>query len=169
MQEKIVESIGSFALYGFPESHAISFALIAYASCWLKVHHPAEFYAGLINNQPMGFYSVNTLIQDAKRHGIRMRPVSCVRSGELTEVEDDATLRLGLHRIKGSVRHRGPDRRRKGEIAVSLAGGFPVARPADAKEKRLLAQAGALNGLPEISPPAARPCGRSSCPCTTIC
>ena len=77
VQQKVVDSIGSFALYGFPESHAISFALIAYASCWLKVHHPAEFYAGLINNQPMGFYSVHTLIQDAKRRGIRVRPVSC--------------------------------------------------------------------------------------------
>ncbi|MCU0780164.1 MAG: DNA polymerase III subunit alpha, partial [Akkermansiaceae bacterium] len=67
VQEKIVAAIGSFALYGFPESHAISFALIAYASCWLKAHRPAEFYTGLINCQPMGFYSVNTLLQDARR------------------------------------------------------------------------------------------------------
>ncbi|NIP95864.1 MAG: hypothetical protein GWO24_21495, partial [Akkermansiaceae bacterium] len=76
VQDKIVKAIGSFALYGFPESHAISFALIAYASCWLKVHHSAEFFAGLLNNQPMGFYSVATLLRDARRHGIRARPVS---------------------------------------------------------------------------------------------
>ena len=86
VQEKVIHSIGSFALYGFPESHAISFGLIAYASCWLKVHHPAEFYTGLINNQPMGFYNVNTLLQDAKRHGIRTRPVCVVASSYLTTI-----------------------------------------------------------------------------------
>jgi error-prone DNA polymerase len=99
VQEKIVHSIGSFALYGFPESHAISFALIAYASCWLKVHRTAEFYTGLINHQPMGFYSVHTLMQDAKRHGLRILPVSCVHSAVASTVIDDHTLRLGLHRV----------------------------------------------------------------------
>ncbi len=152
VQEKIVSSIGSFALYGFPESHAISFALIAYASCWLKVHHPAEFYAGLVNHQPMGFYSVNTLLQDAQRHGIRIRPVSCLRSGELTEVENAATLRLGLHRIKGlsaATRGRITGEREKSEFS-SLEDFLARVRPS-AKEKRALAQAGALNGLTEIS------------------
>ncbi|NQX00278.1 error-prone DNA polymerase, partial [bacterium] len=149
VQEKIIASIGSFALYGFPESHAISFALIAYASCWLKVHHPAEFYAGLINHQPMGFYSVNTLIQDAKRHGIRLKPVSCVWSGELTEVEDDATLRLGLNGLKGlTTARRIVDERAKSPFA-SLEDFISRVRP-NAKERRLLAQAGALNELPEV-------------------
>jgi DNA polymerase III alpha subunit len=101
VQDKIIHSIGSFALYGFPESHAISFALIAYASCWLKVHRAVEFYCGLINNQPMGFYSVNTLMQDAKRHGVHSKPVCVVNSQGQTTVIDDGTLRLGLNRIKG--------------------------------------------------------------------
>ena len=151
VQEKIVASIGSFALYGFPESHAISFALIAYASCWLKVHHPAEFYAGLINHQPMGFYSVNTLMQDAKRHGIRMKPVSCLWSRELTEVEDDATLRLGLRQLKGlSAATTGRIVSERGKSPfVSLEDFLSRVRPT-AKEKRLLAQAGALNELPQI-------------------
>jgi error-prone DNA polymerase len=150
VQEKIVASIGSFALYGFPESHAVSFALIAYASCWLKVHHPAEFYAGLINNQPMGFYSVNTLMQDAKRHGIRIKPVSCLWSCELTEVEDDITLRLGLDRIKGlSAADRIVSERMKSPFS-SLEDFMSRVRPT-AKEKRLLAQSGALNGLPEVA------------------
>ncbi len=151
VQEKIVASIGSFALYGFPESHAISFALIAYASCWLKVHHPAEFYAGLINHQPMGFYSVNTLLQDAQRHGIRIRPVSCIRSGELTEVENAVTLRLGLHRVKGlSAATRGRITGEREKSAFSSVEDFLARVRPSTKEKRALAQAGALNGLPEI-------------------
>jgi error-prone DNA polymerase len=151
VQEKVVDSIGSFALYGFPESHAISFALIAYSSCWLKVHHPAEFYTGLINNQPMGFYSVNTLIQDAKRHGIRMLPVSCVWSEELTEVLNDTTLRLGLLRLKGlgsSTAARIVGERELQPFA-SLEDFMSRVRPT-AKEKRLLAQGGALNDLPLV-------------------
>lgn len=151
VQEKIVNSIGSFALYGFPESHAISFALIAYASCWLKVHHPVEFYTGLINNQPMGFYSVHTLIQDAKRHGIRVRPVSCLASQVESTVEDDRTLRLGLHRLKGltaatAARIVGE---REERPFSSLDDFVDRVRPS-AKERRLLALGGALNGLPEI-------------------
>lgn len=149
VQEKIIASIGSFALYGFPESHAISFALIAYASCWLKVHHPAEFYAGLINHQPMGFYSVNTLIQDAKRHDIRIKPVSCLWSNVLTEVENDHTLRLGLNRIKGLlVADRIVSEREKSPF-TSLEDFISRVWP-NAKEKRLLAQAGALNDLPRV-------------------
>lgn len=152
VQRRIVDSIGSFAMYGFPESHAISFAMIAYASCWLKVHHPAEFYAGLINNQPMGFYSVNTLIQDAKRHGMRVRPVSCLYSKALTEVEDDSTLRLGLRRIKGLAEATAARIVAERELRdfSSLEDFLTRARPS-AKERRLLAQSGALNGLPEVA------------------
>ena len=151
VQDKMVESIGSFALYGFPESHAISFALIAYASCWLKVHHPAEFYAGLINEQPMGFYSVNTLIQDAKRHGVRVKPVCCVESAVETEVVGDVTLRLGLHRLKG-LSGRTAERvvgERGAGLFVSLEDFLTRVEPS-AKEKRVLAKAGALNALPEV-------------------
>jgi len=151
IQTKVVDSIGSFALYGFPESHAISFALIAYASCWLKVHHPAEFYAALINNQPMGFYSVNTLIQDAKRHGIRFLPVSCLSSNESTEVLDDVTLRLGLRRLKGLTNATAARIvKERGSRLFSSLEDFLARVGPSAKEKRLLAQAGALNELPRI-------------------
>ena len=74
--EKIMQSITSFALYGFPESHAISFAILAYGSAYLKVHRAAEFYASLLNNQPMGFYSPATIVKDAHRHGTKMLPVA---------------------------------------------------------------------------------------------
>ncbi len=79
--DQIFEQIKGFAEYGFPESHAASFALIAYASAWLKCHHPAEFTASLINSQPMGFYSNATLIEDARRHGVKILPV-CARESE---------------------------------------------------------------------------------------
>ena len=81
-QEEIITSISSFALYGFPESHAASFALIAYASAYLKCHYLAAFTAALLNNQPMGFYSAATIVKDAQRHGLKVKPVDvCARSG----------------------------------------------------------------------------------------
>src|SRR5690606_10161824 len=99
--EEIVASINSFALYGFPESHAISFAMISYASAWLKEHRAAEFYAALLNNQPMGFYSEATLIQDARRRGLRVKPVCVQVSGWDCAVEDDETIRLGFRMTRG--------------------------------------------------------------------
>ncbi len=98
---KIEASIQSFALYGFPESHAISFALIAYGSAWMKVHRTAEFYAGLLNNQPMGFYSRATLVQDARRHGLRILPPCIALSDWPCTVVDDHTVRLGLLSLRG--------------------------------------------------------------------
>ena len=151
VQQRVIDSIGSFSLYGFPESHAISFALIAYASCWLKVHRPAEFYCGLINNQPMGFYSVNTLMQDAKRHGVRTKPISIVHSMISTEVIDDHLLRLGFHRLKGlrqnTMEHIVEERSKS--AFSSLEDFLRRVRP-NVKERRLLAAAGALNDLPEV-------------------
>jgi error-prone DNA polymerase len=79
-QEEIILSITSFALYGFPESHAASFALIAYASAFLKCHYLAAFTAALLNNQPMGFYSPATIVKDAQRHGLKLLPVDVTRS-----------------------------------------------------------------------------------------
>jgi len=79
-QEEIILSITSFALYGFPESHAASFALIAYASAYLKCHYLAAFTAALLNNQPMGFYSPATIVKDAQRHGLKLLPVDVTRS-----------------------------------------------------------------------------------------
>ena len=151
-QEKIIQSIGSFALYGFPESHAVSFALIAYASCWLKVHHPAEFYVGLLNHQPMGFYSVNTLIQDAKRRNLRVLPVSCTLSGAETEVIDDHSIRLGLNRLGGlSAATIGRLITERDRAAFLTLEDFLLRVKPTAKEKRLLAQAGALNDLKEVA------------------
>jgi error-prone DNA polymerase len=86
-QECIVQGISSFAMYGFPESHAASFALIAYASAYLKVHYLAAFTCGLLNNQPMGFYSPAVLIKDAQRHGLRVRPIDIQKSDWLCTLE----------------------------------------------------------------------------------
>ena len=80
VQDKIVQSIISFALYGFPESHAASFALIAYASAYLKCHYLAAFTAAILNNQPMGFYSPATLVKDAQRHGLKVKPIDILAS-----------------------------------------------------------------------------------------
>ena len=87
-QDKIVQAITSFALYGFPESHAASFALIAYASAYLKCHYLAAFTAALLNNQPMGFYQPATLIKDAQRHGLKVEPIDITRSDWLCTIEN---------------------------------------------------------------------------------
>jgi error-prone DNA polymerase len=99
-QDDVVRSITSFALYGFPESHAASFALIAYASAYLKAHHGAAFLCALLNNQPMGFYHPFTLVKDAQRHGVRLRPVDVTRSGEACTLEE-GEVRLGLGYVRG--------------------------------------------------------------------
>jgi error-prone DNA polymerase len=99
--DRIVLSITSFALYGFPESHAASFALIAYASAYLKVHYPAAFYTALLNNQPMGFYHPATLVKDAQRRGVRFAPIDVQVSDWDCTVEEDGTVRLGLRYVSG--------------------------------------------------------------------
>jgi len=100
VQDEIVQSITSFALYGFPESHAASFALIAYASAYLKAHHPAAFCCGLLNAYPMGFYHPATLVKDGQRHGVRFLPACVERSGWKCTIEDGA-VRIGLRYITG--------------------------------------------------------------------
>ena len=104
-QDNIVQSISSFAMYGFPESHAASFALIAYASAYLKVHYLAAFTCGLLNNQPMGFYSPAVLIKDAQRHGLRVGPIDVQRSEGVCTLESEPngslSLRIGLNYAKG--------------------------------------------------------------------
>ena len=86
-QDDIVQSISSFALYGFPESHAASFALIAYASAYMKCHYLAAFTAAILNNQPMGFYQPFTIIKDAQRHGLKVKPIDVTRSDWLCTIE----------------------------------------------------------------------------------
>jgi error-prone DNA polymerase len=99
--EEIIRSITSFALYGFPESHAASFALLVYASAYLKAHYPAAFYAALLNNQPMGFYHPSTLVKDAQRHGVRFAPIDVQVSDWPCRVEPDGRVRLGLMYVNG--------------------------------------------------------------------
>jgi error-prone DNA polymerase len=99
--ERIITSIASFALYGFPESHAASFALLAYASAYLKVHYPAAFYTALLNNQPMGFYHPATLVKDAQRRGVRFHPIDVQVSNWDCTVESDGGIRLGLRYVHG--------------------------------------------------------------------
>jgi error-prone DNA polymerase len=99
--ERIITSITSFALYGFPESHAASFALLAYASAYLKVHYPAAFYTALLNNQPMGFYHPASLVKDAQRRGVRFHPIDVQQSDWLCRVEDDGAIRIGFMYVNG--------------------------------------------------------------------
>ena len=104
-QDNIVQAISSFAMYGFPESHAASFALLAYASAYLKVHYLGAFTCSLLNNQPMGFYSPAVLIKDAQRHGLRVRHIDVLRSEWLCTLESEPdgshSLRIGMNYAKG--------------------------------------------------------------------
>ena len=156
-QDNIVQGISSFAMYGFPESHAASFALIAYASAYLKVHYLAAFTCGLLNNQPMGFYSPAVLIKDAQRHGLRVRPIDVQRSQGLCtlEAESDSTLslRIGFNYAKGlrqssadallSARTHG----RRFQSVDDLALRVPAL---NRKELVSLARIGALNSLGDV-------------------
>ncbi|HJW93504.1 MAG TPA: DNA polymerase III subunit alpha [Thermoanaerobaculia bacterium] len=99
-QDQIVKSITSFALYGFPESHAASFALIAYASAYLKAHHGAAFYMALLNAWPMGFYHPATLVKDAQRHGVKVLPIDVNKSGWMCRWEHGG-VRMGLRYVRG--------------------------------------------------------------------
>ena len=148
--QKISAAISSFALYGFPESHAISFALLAYASAYLKVHHAAEFYASLLNNQPMGFYSPATLIQDAHRHGLRTQPVDVSLSQWECIVESDQSIRLGFRTVhdlkKTSSLHMLEQRSQKAFTSID---DFSRRTHFSQIERRALAAAGALNSLAE--------------------
>ena len=103
--ERIIRQIQGFGEYGFPESHAAGFALLAYVSSWIKRHEPSAFLAGLLNSQPMGFYSSSQLVQDAKRHGVAVRPVDVMFSEVECTLEEIASaippVRLGLQMIKG--------------------------------------------------------------------
>ncbi len=147
-QDTIVASITAFALYGFPESHAASFALLAYASAYLKVHFLGAFTAAMLNNQPMGFYAPAVLIKDAQRHGLRVLPV------DITQSEWDCTLesmnlRLGLRYVKGLRAESGAAILRERQIAPfadidDLAHRVPELRK---DEMAKLAATGALNPL----------------------
>ncbi len=149
---RIFEQIKGFGSYGFPESHAASFALLTYASCWLKRHYPVAFTCALINSQPMGFYSPDQLLQDLRRHGVEVRPVDARYSDWdcALEAQRDGgfALRLGLRMIRGF----GEDDARRMSRARAMQAFADVAdlceRAAlDARARNLLADAGALRGL----------------------
>ena len=139
--------ITAFALYGFPESHAASFALLAYASAYLKVHYPAEFYAALLNNQPMGFYHPATLVKDAQHRGQRIRPIDVQCSDWLCTIEGGA-VRLGLMYIRGMRKEKGlhieAERRNRPFDSV---GDLQRRVQLNKKEITTLAAVGALNSL----------------------
>ena len=153
-QETIIQNISSFALYGFPESHAASFALIAYASAYLKVKYLAAFTCAILNNQPMGFYMPAVLVKDAQRHGLRVRPIDIQVSDWACTIEHEGagalSLRMGLGYARGL--------RRQSAVAVvatrSQDGHFRSAEDLslrvpqlNRKELTLLARVGALNKL----------------------
>ena len=100
--ERLYQQICGFGGYGFPESHAASFALLVYVSAWLKCHYPAAFCCALLNSQPMGFYSPSQLVQDARRHGVTVRPIDINQSQWDHTLEDDGkTVRLGFRLVRG--------------------------------------------------------------------
>ena len=102
---RIFEQIRGFGEYGFPESHAASFALLAYCSAWLKCHEPAAFTCALLNSQPMGFYAPAQLVQDTRRHGVEVRPIDVgVGDWDCTLEGNPPALRLGLRMVKGLSR-----------------------------------------------------------------
>ncbi|HEX9101085.1 MAG TPA: error-prone DNA polymerase [Polyangia bacterium] len=146
-QDDIVLGIKSFALYGFPESHSASFALLVYASCYLKAHHPAAFYAALLNNWPMGFYHPASLITDAKRRGVKLRPIDVTRSEWLCTIEEGA-LRLGLRYVAGLKQAVGEAivraRRQRPFASVADVAQRAGAHPA---EMTTMASIGALNAV----------------------
>jgi error-prone DNA polymerase len=144
--DKIIHSITSFALYGFPESHAISFAILAYGSAYLKVHRPPEFYASLLNNQPMGFYTPATIVKDAQRHGVKIQPVCVQRSNWRCTVISDDTFRLGFCVVSGFKQKHGEllERERSRKPFNSLED-FRRRLSISREELRKLAELGALN------------------------
>jgi error-prone DNA polymerase len=148
---QVTTAIGSFALYGFPESHAISFAHLAYGSAWLKAHRAPEFYASLLNNQPMGFYSSATLIMDAKRHGVQFHSVAIERSEWLCTIDADDSIQLGFCVVEGMSRAVGEalaaERNRAAFASIEdLRRRVPMGNQG-AKILRTLAGIGALESL----------------------
>lgn len=124
LANQIFDKLAGFADYGFPKSHAAAFGLLAYQSCWLKHYYPAEFLCALLNNQPMGFYAPHVLINDAKRHGIRVFRSDVNASNLECTVEGTHTVRIGLSFVKGisdEVAIRIVDERRRNGPYASLA------------------------------------------------
>jgi error-prone DNA polymerase len=152
--ERIVKQLTAFAHYGFPESHAASFALLVYASAYLKRHYAPEFYAAILNAQPMGFYPVGSLVSDARRHGVEIRPPDVVHSHWDCTLEPTRTashpfaLRLGLRMVHGlgPAAREGLERARRTKACDSIEA-FAHASALPRASLQALAQAGALDSL----------------------
>jgi error-prone DNA polymerase len=175
-QEQIIQSITSFALYGFPESHAASFALIAYASAYLKCHYLAAFTAALLNNQPMGFYHPSTIVKDAQRHGLKVLPMDVTRSDWKCSLEtvasgqwsvaskgkgmqdvENLAVRLGLKYARGLREPAGQALVRERSLAPFVSVQDLAHRVPELRKDELttLAEIGALNAVGSGQWPAA--------------
>ncbi|MCG8276204.1 error-prone DNA polymerase [Stenotrophomonas sp. NLF4-10] len=153
--DQLFHQIKGFGDYGFPESHAASFALVTYASCWLKCHEPAAFAASLINSQPMGFYTPDQILQDARRHGIKVRPVDvrysqwdCTLEFARDDVSENPEIRLGFRMIDSfqpvvAERLEQQRERRAFTDVADLSNRVQL----DSRHLALLADTGALKGL----------------------
>jgi error-prone DNA polymerase len=145
VREEIARYIKSFALYGFPESHAASFALLAYASAYLRCHHPACFLTAMLNCYPLGFYTPSTLVKDAQAHGVTVRPIDVQACAWACTIEDDGAVRLGLRYVDG-LRQDAGERIARASPFGSLA---DLSRRAGLHRDELerLAEIGACQGL----------------------
>lgn len=149
---RIFEQIKGFGSYGFPESHAASFALLTYASCWLKCHEPAAFTCALINSWPMGFYSPDQLLQDARRHGLEIRPADVRHSHWDCTLEPVAerqpAIRLGLRMVRGLREDvANAIAQARGQRPFTDVADLCLRAHLDARAREQLADAGALRGL----------------------
>ena len=152
--ERVFEQIRGFGEYGFPESHAASFALIAYATAWLKCHYPAEFACALLNAQPMGFYTPATIVEDAKRHGVVVRPIDVQASDwhcaleSCVESAGGFAVRMGLRYVKGLGEGEWEESRQRGATAPFASLDDFVRRAATRRRRSgALAEAGAFESF----------------------
>ncbi|HRO60817.1 MAG TPA: error-prone DNA polymerase [Burkholderiaceae bacterium] len=173
--ESIFEQIKGFSEYGFPESHAASFALLVYASCWIKCHHPAEFLAAMLNSQPLGFYSPSQLVQDARRHDVEVRPADVLYSDydcTLEGLPRPPAVRLGLRMLRGlredsarrivAARHQQPfdradDLARRAELEqheMTLLAGADALMSLSGHRRQQVWDASALRTPPRLLRPA---------------
>jgi error-prone DNA polymerase len=164
--ERVFQQISGFAEYGFPESHAASFALIAYVTAWQKCHYPAAYICALLNAQPMGFYSIATIIEDGKHHGVEVRPIDILRSHWDCTLESGASggwaLRIGLRFVNGlGTRHRQ-------RLETAMAAGpfrslddFSARTGLDHKAVTRLAKSGAFEQLADRAAPSQGQCSTS--------
>jgi error-prone DNA polymerase len=154
--ERIFKQIEGFGEYGFPESHAAGFAMLAYVSSWIKRHHPDAFLVGLLNSQPMGFYAPAQLVRDARAHGVVVRPVDVTVSDWASTLEGNDSpwraVRLGLQLVKG-LKQDAADRLIAARREAPFEGPEDLARRAglDRQELECLAQADALRHLPGVT------------------